>query len=112
MIHWKLCKRLSFGYSNKHYWHKSEFLQENEMHRIPWKFLKIKRNPLTKRNNYSALSNLVKLGEFGNESPEWWEEIESELFNLLIGLPLISLFLHKFLFSFISLFNLVEYFIT
>ena len=34
MIYRELCKRLKFGYTNKWYIHKPEFVQDNEMHKF------------------------------------------------------------------------------
>ena len=38
MIHWKLCKWLSFNHTTKWYIHKTKSILENEMHKILWDF--------------------------------------------------------------------------
>ena len=38
VIHWVLCKKLKFDHSNKGYMHNSEYVLENETHKLPWDF--------------------------------------------------------------------------
>ena len=38
VIHWELCKKFKFEYTNKWYMHKLESIQETETHKIVWGF--------------------------------------------------------------------------
>ena len=38
LIHWELCKRLTFDHTDKWYIHKPESVLENDMHKIHWNF--------------------------------------------------------------------------
>ena len=38
MIHWELCKKLTFDHTNKLYMHTSESVLENKMHKLLWDF--------------------------------------------------------------------------
>ena len=38
MIHWELCKKLKFDYTNKSYMHNTKSVVENETHKLLWRF--------------------------------------------------------------------------
>ena len=38
VIHWELCKKLTFDHMNQWYRHNPESIQENETHKVLWDF--------------------------------------------------------------------------
>ena len=38
VLHWELCKKLKFDYTNRRYMHNPESVRENETHKLLWDF--------------------------------------------------------------------------
>ena len=64
MIHWELCKKFRFDYTNKWYIHNPESVLENEMHKIPWNFeIKMDRLISARSPDHEIVKKKKKLKE-------------------------------------------------
>ena len=63
VIHLELRKRLKFDHTTKCYIHKTEFIQVNETHRIPWLFRDTNRSPRTRKERTLHLVDFAILAD-------------------------------------------------
>ena len=60
VIHWELCKKFKFDYTNKWYMHNPEFVQKNEMHKLLSDFETQTEKKPKKRDKYPDLARELK----------------------------------------------------